>query len=202
MHQLSFFAAESEPPEPADLAGLLAGPGQCVLSGDKLSEGTARISVVVNDLWRAEAIAELMAQCALPGRRISTEIGRSEEGRPLVRTELAPELLALGRSWVKGAAKSVPQGWVPSSRAQRVWALAAGRGEDGHYLLGLDPHAPETHEPLAGALARVGIAAAMIGPRGGGPALRITGRRRLARLAANIGEPPAGAPVIGAWPIS
>ncbi|WP_024795082.1 hypothetical protein [Tomitella biformata] len=201
MHQLSFFAAESEPPEPADLSGLLAGPGQCVLSGER-----ARISVVVEDLWRAEAIAELMAECALPGRRLDTEIGRSEEGRPLVRTELAPELSALSRSWVKGAAKTVPDGWTPSSRAQRAWALAAGRGsidnsEDGHYLLGLDPHAPDTHQPLAGALARVGIAAVLIGPRGGGPALRITGHRRLARLAENIGEPPSGATAVGAWPV-
>lgn len=201
MHQLSFFSAESEPPEPADLAGLLAGPGQCVLSGDPLTGGTARISVVVEDLWRAEAIAELMAQCALPARRIGTEISRSEEGRPLVRTEPAQELAPLGHSWVKGAAKTVPAGWTPSSRAQRAWALAAGWGEDGHYLLGLDPHAPETHEPLAGALSRVGIAAAMIGPRGGGPALRITGRRRLSRLAENVGSPPAGAPTAGAWPV-
>lgn len=201
MHQLSFFAAENERPAPADLSGLLAGPGQCVLSG-----GRARISVVVDELWRAEAIAELMAECALPDRRIATEIGRSEEGRPLVRTEPAPELCALGRSWVKGAAKTVPDGWTPSSRAQRAWALAAGRSVDddkggGLYLLGLDPHAPDTHQPLAGALARVGIAAVMIGPRGGGPALRITGRRRLARLAENIGERPAGAPVEGSWPV-
>lgn len=201
MHQLSFFAAESQDPEPADLAGLLAGPGQCVLSG-----GTARISVVVADRWRAEAIAELMAECALPHRRIGTEIGRSEEGRPLARTEPAPELLALGRSWVKGAAKRVPDGWIPSSRAQRAWALAAGRGSvdhsgDGLYLLGLDPHAPETHQPLAAALARAGVAATMVGPRGGGPALRVTGRRRLARLAENIGERPAGAPAGGSWPM-
>lgn len=196
MHQFSLFAAESEPPTPADLAGLLAGPGQCVLSTD-----AARISVVVDGLWRAEAIAELMAECALPARRITTEIGRSEEGRPLVRTEPAPELWELGRSWVKGAAKAVPDGWVPGSRAQRAWALAAGRSVDGHYLLGLDPHAPHTHQPLAAALARSGIAAAIVGPRGGGPALRVTGHRRLARLAENIGEPPAGAPGAGAWPV-
>lgn len=200
MHQFSLFAAESEPPTTADLAGLLAGPGQCVLSAN-----AARISVVVDEDWRAAAIAELMAECALPARRIATEVGRSQEGRPLVRTEPAPELWELGRSWVKGAAKTMPDGWVPGSRAQRAWALAAGRcsgddGEDGHYLLGLDPHAPDTHRPLAAALARAGIEATIVGPRGGGPALRVTGHRRLARLAENIGEPPAGAPARGAWP--
>lgn len=196
MHQFSLFDADAEAPEPADLAGLLAGPGQCVLSG-----GRARISVVVADQWRADAIAALMAECALPERRIVADVGRSEEGRPLARTEPAPELAALGRSWVKGAAKTVPDGWIPSSRAQRAWALAAGRGEDGHYLLGLDPHAPQTHAPLAAALARAGIAAVMVGPRGGGPALRVTGHRRLSRLAENIGEPPADAPAVGAWPV-
>lgn len=200
MHQLSFFSAETEPPAPADLAGLLAGPGQCVLTG-----GRARISVVVDEQWRAIAIAELMSQCTLPGRELATEIGLSQEGRPLVRTELAAELVALGRAWVKGAAKTVPDAWTPGSRAQRAWALAAGRGSvdnsgDWHYLLGLDPHAPQTHAPLAAALARAGIAATTIGPRGGGPALRVTGRRRLSRLAENVGAAPPGAPVVGAWP--
>ena len=53
--QLSLFGAEAGRPEAADLAGLLAGPGQVVRMG-----GTARVSIVVDDRWRAEAlVAEL-----------------------------------------------------------------------------------------------------------------------------------------------
>ena len=42
----------------------------------------------------------------------------------------------------------------------------AGSPEADRYLLGLDPHAPDTHSPLASALMRVGIAPTLIGTRG------------------------------------
>ena len=45
LRQLSLFGIEAGQPEMADLAGLLAGPGQVVKMG-----GTARVSVVVADL--------------------------------------------------------------------------------------------------------------------------------------------------------
>ena len=59
MSQLSFFSAESVPPAVADLTGMLAAPGQVVLVGDG-----ARLSVVVDRLWRAEALAEMIAEAA------------------------------------------------------------------------------------------------------------------------------------------
>ena len=71
--QLSFFSAESIPPAVTDLAGMLAGPGQVVTSEDR-----ARISIVVDRDWRAQAVAELIAQCGL-----GAEVTRSEEGSPL-----------------------------------------------------------------------------------------------------------------------
>ncbi|MDG3009366.1 hypothetical protein G4X40_04305 [Rhodococcus sp. D2-41] len=191
MSQLSFFSAETQPPAVGDLAGLLAGPGQVVLSAG----GRARISMVVDADWRATALARLIHQAGL-----GAEITRSEEGRPLVRTASVPELVQLGRAWTKGAVKAVPAGWTVGPRGLRAWALAAGRTDGVRYLLGLDPHAPDTHEPLAAALARVGITSTPVGIRAGGPALRISGRRRLLRLRENVGEMPAEAPIEGFWP--
>lgn len=192
MGQLSFFSAEATPPAVTDLSGLLAGPGQMVSGG-----AGARISVVVDESWRARAVAELIEDAGL-----SVETTRSEEGRPLVRTSVVPELAALAREWTRGAVKAVPETWVPDARELRMWAVAAGYGEhDGdRFVLGLDPHAPDSHPQLALALLRAGIAPTLIGTRGPRPGLRIAGRRRLMRLAECIGEPPADAgPSLG-WP--
>lgn len=192
VNQLSFFSAESLPPSVTDLSGLLASTGHLVTS-----DGRARISVVVDAQWRADAIAELIEQCGL-----APELGRSDEGRPLVRTEPVPELAPLASQWTKGAVKAVPPGWVPGARELRAWVLASGRPEaDGErYVLGLDPHAQETHTVLALSLMRAGIAPTLIGTRGSSPALRITGRRRLLRLSENVGEPPRNEDARTNWP--
>lgn len=193
MDQLSFFSAEARSPRVADLAGLLCGPGQAVGFG----RGTAaRISVVVADEWRARS---LVAACA--DRGVEAEVGRSEEDRPLVRTAFRSDLTELARQWLHGAVKSVPRGFAPDGSALRVWALTCGDFDPGGYLLGLDPHAPETHAPLTAALARSGLRAKLIGPRAGGPALRITGRRGIARLAELVGPTPEGA-IERTWPPS
>jgi hypothetical protein len=56
--QLPFFGAETTEPSPADLAGLLAGPGQLGRMG-----GTARVSVLVTGAWRVHVlVAELAAR--------------------------------------------------------------------------------------------------------------------------------------------
>lgn len=211
--QLSLFSAETQEPAIDDLAGLLAGPGQSMHSAMG-----ARISVVVPDLWRAEAIcADILltgidAECVWsdenspPARaesnfvRARTEsdfaLARGEANLALARTEANPRLTVLHRAWSAGAVKAVPDGWSPSARALRLWVLAAGHRDGLHYVLGLDPHAPDTHAPLATSLMRVGIAPTLISHRGH-PALRITGRKRIGRLLENIGAPPPGA---DEWP--
>ena len=190
MSQLSFFSAESVPPAVTDLTGVLAAGGQVVLVG-----GGARLSVVVDRPWRAEAIAEMVDEAGL-----DPEVSRTDEDTPLVRTAADARLVMIAADWTRGAVKTVPPQWLPGPRELRAWALAAGTPEADRYLLGLDPHAPDTHSPLASALMRVGIAPTLIGTRGAHPALRISGRRRLSRLVENVGEPPDDAEALSQWP--
>ncbi|MCE5292179.1 MAG: hypothetical protein LLG14_23485 [Nocardiaceae bacterium] len=182
MRQLSLFSADTSAPAIADLAGLLAGAGQVALA----LRGGARLSVVVEDSWRADLIAEMITESGF-----QAEITQSGEGRPLVRTEVSSLLTRLALNWTRGAVKSVPNSFVPTSRALRMWAYANGRpdGSD-RFFFGLDPHAPQTHDPLARSLMRAGMAATLVGARGSAPGLRITGRRRLSKLLDAIGEPP------------
>jgi hypothetical protein len=192
--QLSFFSAESVPPAVADLTGILAAPGQVVLVGSG-TDRAARLSIVVDRLWRAEGLAEMIFDAGL-----KAEIARTDENTPLVRTAPDPRLLAIARDWTLGAIKTVPSQWLPGPRELRAWTLAAGTPEADRYLLGLDPHAPDTHAPLASAMMRVGIAPTLIGTRGSHPALRISGRRRLSRLVENVGEPPGSVEAFEQWP--
>lgn len=188
--QLSFFSAESVPPAVADLTGVLAAAGQVVMVGSG-----GRLSVVVDKLWRASALAEMIDEAGLV-----PEITRTEENTPLVRTAVDPRLCVIAAEWTRGAVKTVPPSWLPGPRELRAWTLAAGSPEADRYLLGLDSHAPDTHSPLASALMRVGIAPTLIGTRGGRPALRISGRRRLSRLVENVGEPPHDPAALSHWP--
>jgi hypothetical protein len=178
------------PPSVTDLTGLLAAGGQVVLVG-----GGARLSVVVDRPWRAEAIAAMVDEAGL-----DPEVSRTDEDTPLVRTAADARLVTIAADWTRGAVKTVPPQWLPGPRELRAWALAAGTPEADRYLLGLDPHAPDTHSPLASALMRVGIAPTLIGTRGAHPALRISGRRRLSRLVENVGEPPDDAEALSQWP--
>ena len=181
-------------PAVADLTGILAAPGQVVMVGLG-NDQAARLSVVVDRLWRAEALAEMIHEAGL-----QPEIARTDENTPLVRTTADPRLLAIARDWTRGAVKTVPPQWLPGPRELRAWTLAAGTPEADRYLLGLDPHAPDTHAALASAMMRVGIAPTLIGTRSMHPALRISGRRRLSRLVENVGEPPGNVEAFEQWP--
>jgi hypothetical protein len=188
--QLSFFSAESVPPAVSDLTGVLAAAGQIVTVG-----GGARLSVVVEQVWRAQALGQMIDEAGL-----TAEITVTDENTPLVRTAVDAGLCPIAVEWTRGAVKTVPPLWLPGPRELRAWILAAGVPEADRYLLGLDPHAPDTHSPLASALMRVGMAPTLIGTRGARPALRISGRRRLSRLVENVGEPPEVAEALPFWP--
>lgn len=180
MGQLSFFSAEARTPGVADLAGLLCGPGQAL----SFARGTAaRISVRLRDEWRA---VPLRSACAERG--VTSEVFSSEEGERHVRTPFRTDLTGLAARWLDGTAKTVPSCFELDGAMLRVWALASGHWVESAYLLGLDPDAPATHEPLRNALLRSGLPCTLVNA----PALRVTGRRRLARLAELVGSPPSG----------
>jgi hypothetical protein len=179
--QLSLFSAEARPPRTTDLAGLLCGPGQIVRFG---SGDTARLSVVLADPRRAPAV---VAVCAAVG--IAAERAVTETGATAVRTAFRRDLVDLARAWTTGAVKTVPAGMQLDGAVLRLWMLAAGRWDGRGVELLLDPHAPQTHLPLVAAATRAGVSPARSGR---GTALRITGSRRIRRLAELVGPPPAG----------
>jgi hypothetical protein len=180
---------EAADPSPDDLAGLLAGPGQVVRMG-----GTARVSVVVQDAWRVHVlVAELTAR-GLAATWVSTV-----DAHLGVRTAFSTRLAALGAAWLRGAVKRPPPGFYLTGPRLRLWAAAAGAPEPLGFLLRLGPSDEACWEPVGAALAAIGLPGVLLGPRAGGPGYRISGRRRLARLAELVGERPALAPP-AAWP--
>lgn len=187
--QLSFFGVEATPPSADDLEGLLAGPGQAVLRGDE-----ARVSVVVDDEWRATA---LIAELSLRG--LSAERAVAEQGGTSVQTPFTQALRALAVRWTSGALKLPPVGFTLDGPRLRLWAIAAGRLEGAAYHLQLGPHDEAVWTKVGGALAAAGVAGTFVGPRADGPAYRVLGVRRLSRLRELVGEAPAGAPD-DAWP--
>src|SRR3954452_9525185 len=95
--QLSFSSAEAVPPAVADLTGILAAPGQVVLVGQG-EDRAARLSVVDDAEWRAEALAEMIAAV-----RLVAGAGRTDENTPLVRTVPDPRLSVIEKNWTRGA---------------------------------------------------------------------------------------------------
>ncbi len=186
MGQLSFFSADLAEPLVADLGGVLAAHGQ--LTG---SPSAARVSILVDDPARAAA---LQAECAARGIAAEVSPVVDPDGSYLLRTARTSELLDLGRAWTRGAVKSVPDGLSMSAGFLRLWVIAAGRMDETGYLLGVDPHAPDTVDSLIAGCARAGVAGSYIGSRAGGPGIRIVGHRRLARLIDTVGTLPADLP--------
>jgi hypothetical protein len=186
--QLSFLTAGIRPPVVGDLEGLLFGVAQVVRLG-----GTARLSVLVEEQWRVDAVLAAFAERNLRGEAVE------EDGVTSVRTPFSRILLPVAERWVRGAIKSVPPGINLDGAQLRMWAIGAGRRDEHGYLLRLSPHDPPVWDPAGAALSRLGVAGAFVGPRAGGPAYRVTGRRRLIRLGEYVGDRPAAATAEG-WP--
>jgi hypothetical protein len=187
--QLSLFGVEAGAPVPEDLEGLLAGPGQVVRMG-----GTARVSVVVDELWRAQVLHRELRDRGLQVTCVSTV-----EQHIGVRTSYSTLLAPLGTAWLRGAVKVPPRDFALEGRRLRLWVAAAGYAEQMGFTLRLGPSDEPAWAPVGAALAAVGLSAALLSARAGGPAYRISGRRRIARLAELVGDRPAPAPP-EAWP--
>lgn len=186
MAQLSFFSADYQPPVVADLGGLLAAHGQ-ITTGPV----GARLSILLDDEARAAALVD---ECARRG--VAAAVLPAEQPGPafLMQSSRCAQLLPLAAAWTRGAVKSVPRDLLVSAGFARLWVVAAGRRDDAGYLLGVDPHAPDAVDDLIAAGSRAGLAGTYVGVRAGGPAIRIVGHRRLARLADTIGTLPTGLP--------
>jgi len=191
IRQLSLLGAEATPPEPGDLAGLLAGRGLVSRVGD-----AAQVSIVVDHPWRASV---LVAECARRGIAATSVSTASDHVG--VRTAYSPQLTALAETWMVGSIKRAPKGLLLDGRMLRLWVEAGGRYEGASiYALPVDA-IDEAHWGVIGAaLAAVGLGAQLATPRGSsGASYRIVGMRRLDRLAEMIGDPPKQAPP-GIWP--
>lgn len=137
----------------------------------------------LRDEWRLRPLKQACAD-----RGVTTELCVNEAGTHFVRTPFRTDLTPLAARWLDGSVKTVPPDFELNGAVLRVWALAAGSWMESAYVLGLDPNAPQTHAPLQNALLASGLPCTLIGA----PALRVTGRRRLARLAELVGSPPQG----------
>jgi hypothetical protein len=175
--QPSLFGVEATDPTPEDLAGLLAGPGELARMGS-----TARISVPVADGWRVHVLIAELAVRKLPA---------TWEGEFTVRSAYSTRLIRLATAWRDGP----PPGLHVNGQLLRLWVAAAGAPSPDGYLLGLNAARQSDWHPLGAALAAAGLAAALVASGGPeAPAYRITGRKRLARLAELVGDRPAAAP--------
>ncbi|WP_431891637.1 hypothetical protein [Micromonospora haikouensis] len=192
VRQLSLFGAEAADPSVADLAGLLAGPGEVSRMG-----GTARLSIVLDAAWRVHVLVAELSR-----RGVSATWEATADGRHLVRTSYASTLAPLALAWLRGPptageVKRPPAGFHLNGRRLRLWVAAAGAADPPGFLLRLGAADEHCREPVGAALAAVGLPAVLLDAQAGGPAYRITGRRRLARLADLIGDRP---PAAADWP--
>jgi hypothetical protein len=176
--QPSLFGVEATDPAPEDLAGLLAGPGELGRMG-----GTARVCVTVDAAWRVHALMDEFARRDLPA---------GWEDGFVVRTAYTARLVPLAETWRDGP----PAGLHLGGQALRLWVAASGAPSPDGYLLRLGG-TELAWQAIGAALAAAGLSAALV--LRGDPAYRVTGRRRLARLAELVGEPPPAAPPT-VWP--
>jgi hypothetical protein len=190
--QFSLFGAEAAVPALDDLDGLLLAGGLWVRS----SAG-ARISVVVADRWRAEALATAFVERAVGG---SDAVVDATSGFG-VRTAFDPDLEPHAARWTRGARHGLPAGFQLGPTGLRLWAIAAGHRDDVGYLLATAEPDDPIHQAAGAQLARLGVAAVSLAQRGG-PGWRVTSAKRLRRLVELLGPAPVGGESDWPQPIS
>ncbi|MFY1673632.1 hypothetical protein ACN27G_27355 [Plantactinospora sp. WMMB334] len=191
VRQLSLFGVEAADPAVGDLAGLLAGPGELVRMG-----GTARITIMVDDAWRVHVLVAELARRGLTASWLGRTRAAERHG---VQTSYSTLLAPLGAAWLRETVKRPPANFFLTGPRLRIWVAAAGTPEPLGFLLRLGAADEACWEPVGAALAAIGLPAVLLDAGAGGPAYRITGRRRLARLAELVGDRPPAAPP-GQWP--
>ena len=185
MTQFSLFGAAVAEPVLDDLGGVLLAGGHWVRSA-----GGARLSVVVADRWRADALAGEFAlrDVAAP----DDDAIVPAEGGWGVRTAFATELEPHAAAWTRGANEGPPAGFELTAAGLRLWTIAVGRQDEAGYLLATAEPDDSVHRAGGAQLSRLGVAAASIVQRGG-PGWRVTSLKRVRRLAELVGAAPDGA---------
>lgn len=180
--QYSLFGAEASAPALGDFDGLLLAGAQWVRSGPR-----ARLSVVVADEWRADALATVFAELGV-GAADAVVPAATGHG---VRTAFSTDLLPHAARWTRGANQELPADLVLGAQGLRLWALTGGHRDDVGYLLSTPEPDERLHRVAGAQLARLGVAAVFLSQRGG-PGWRVSSARRLRRLVELVGPAPAG----------
>jgi hypothetical protein len=180
--QFSLFGAEAASPVLADLDGVLLAGGHWARS-----PSGARLSVVVADRWRADALAAAFEERGVGG---PDAIVPAASGYG-VRTAFRPELVEYAARWTRGANQGLPAGFRLGPGGLRLWAIAAGRRDEVGYLLATAAADDPIHLAAGAQLSRLGVAAVSLAQRGG-PGWRVTSAKRLRRLVELLGAAPAG----------
>jgi hypothetical protein len=183
MTQFSLFGAEAAAPELADLDGVLLAGGHWARSA-----AGARLSVVVADRWRADALAAAFAERGVGG---GTDAIVAAEAGFGVRTVFSRDLVDYAARWTRGARVGIPAGFGLGAGGLRMWAISAGRRDEAGYLLATPPVENPVHQAAGAQLSRLGVAAVSLGQRGG-PGWRVTSVKRLRRLVELLGPAPEG----------
>lgn len=189
MTQFSLFGAAAAEPGLDDLDGILLAGGQWVRNGR-----SARLSVVVPDRWRADALDDEFGL-----RSIGAEDALvPAEGGYGVRTAFSERLAPVAGRWSRGANQGPPPGFALTAAGLRLWAIAAGRSDPAGYLLATARPDDVIHSAAGAQLSRLGVAAVSLSARGG-PGWRVTSHKRIRRLAELLGPAPEGG--AGDWPV-
>lgn len=184
MSQFSLFGAAAATPGLDDLDGVLLGGGHWVRTGP-----AARVSIVVADRWRADALGEEFAIRAVAGDIVATE------QRWSVRTAFTADLMPHATRWSRGDNEGPPPGFDLTAAGLRLWTIATGRTDEAGYLLATARADTALHLAAGAQLSRHGLAAVSLSQRPG-PGWRITSTKRLRRFAELVGPAPDGAD----WP--
>jgi|KBSSwiStaDraftv2_1062776.scaffolds.fasta_scaffold07960_2 hypothetical protein len=194
MTQFSLFGAEAASPTLADLDGVLLAGGHWVRSG-----AGARLSVVVRDRWRADALAEEFYLRGVSCSAAEAAIIPAEQGLT-VRTGFSTDLLGPAHSWTRGANQGPPAGFGLTGTGLRLWCIAAGRAAGsesgaGFLLETTDPQ-DVIHTAAGAQLSRLGVPAVSIAHArlaDGITGWRVSSAKRLRRLLEIVGPAPIGA---------
>lgn len=201
MSQLSLFDDDHYPLAVEDMGGLLLSSAQIqprygheVVRGRRRQApepDTARLTLLCKEEWRMEAVCSHILTVPLDIQ--VSEVSALSDGRQCYTLRVEdPLLIPLERRWRKGAVKALPEGWVPSAQALRLWAFYSVRFTARCCYLPIDDVLYDSNrtaalEPLVAGLEQEGLGGTFLTRSEVGPAFRLSGMRKMERLRTLMG---------------